>query len=113
MWDKADFQEWSDHGWDIASLEVAQSSPFGYHQSVHGNPHVSIAKERERERESELVGLVLYLSRIRFLLTSPSGSSCNDFWTVKATAREKKFCHSCSQEREKSGGRACEVTPQR
>lgn len=56
VWDEADFQEWSDHGWDIASLEVAQSSPFGYHQSVHGNPHISIAREREIERKRVRTG---------------------------------------------------------
>lgn len=44
----------------------------------------------------------MYLSSILFLFTSPMDSSRRVFCTVNATARAKKFCHSC---REREGGK--------
>ena len=47
VWDEADFEEGPNHGGHIASLVVPQSTPLGYHQSVHGYAHVTIAEREE------------------------------------------------------------------
>lgn len=50
VWNEGDLQEGTDHAGDVARLVVSESLPLVHHQTVHGYPHVSIARERRRRR---------------------------------------------------------------
>ncbi len=43
VWYERDLEEGSYHPWNIARLVVTKNIPLVDHQTIHGNPHISIA----------------------------------------------------------------------
>lgn len=46
VWYEGDFEERTNHARDVARLVVPQDAPLIDHQTVHGNPHITIAAHK-------------------------------------------------------------------